>query len=106
VSSGPQANQCTVTLTGLTNAQYHQVGLNGVVNFAGGSGNIAGPQWGLLLGDVNGDGQVDSGDLILVKRQTLHSVNDNPGASNFRDDVNTDGNIDSGDLIITKRQTL
>jgi Dockerin type I domain len=61
---------------------------------------------GVLLGDVNGDGQVDSADLIKVKQQTLQPVNDNPGTTNFREDVNADGNIDSSDLIITKRQTL
>jgi uncharacterized membrane protein len=57
---------------------------------------------GILIGDVNGDGQVDSSDLILVKQQTLQPV----GASNFREDVNADGSIDSSDLIIVKHQTL
>ena len=100
------AKQCAVNLTNVSNAQYITVTLNSVVDIAGNRSNVISPQMGVLVGDVNADGQVDSGDLILVKRQTLQPVNDNPGTSNFREDVNADRNIDSGDLIITKRQTL
>ncbi|HEY4283678.1 MAG TPA: hypothetical protein VGM62_11500 [Chthoniobacterales bacterium] len=94
VSSGPQSNQCTVALTGLTNAQYYQVGLNGVVNFAGGTGNITGPQWGLLLGDVNGSKHVDAADVGAVQRQNSKPVTN----ANFREDVDLSGHIDAGDV--------
>jgi hypothetical protein len=90
----------------VSNGQYITVTLNGVLDATGASGDIVSPQLGVLVGDVNGDGQVDSSDLLKVKQQTLQPVNNNPGTSNFREDVNFDGNIDSSDLIITKRQTL
>jgi N-acetylneuraminic acid mutarotase len=93
-------NQITVNLTNVSNAQILSIVLFGVsdgTNTTNVSASMA-----VLLGDVTADGQVDSGDLIKVKQQTLQPVDD----SNFREDVNTDGNIDSSDLIITKRQTL
>jgi Dockerin type I domain len=100
------AHRYLVNLSNVPNAQYTTVTLTNVTDSAGNfSAGIRAPM-GVLLGDVNGDGQVDSSDLILVKQQTLQPVNDNTGTSNFREDVNTDGSIDSGDLIIVKRQTL
>jgi Dockerin type I domain len=99
-------NQVTVNLTGVSTGQYLTVTLNGVSGVACNTGDIVGPQMGVLVGDVNADGQVDSSDLIKVKQQTLQPVNDDPGTSNFREDVNFDGNIDSGDLLITKGKTL
>jgi Dockerin type I domain len=98
------SNQVTVNLTGVDNQQIIVVTLFDVSDGIN-TRNVQATM-GMLLGDVNADSQVDSGDLVLVKQQTLQPVNDNPGTSNFREDVNTDGNIDSGDLIITKRQTL
>jgi hypothetical protein len=95
-----------VNLTGLPNAQYITITLTNVTDSLGEFSSAVSATMGVLIGDVNGDGQVDSSDLILVKQQTLQTVNDNPGTSNFREDVNADGSIDSSDLIITKRQTL
>src|SRR5947208_6140589 len=56
VVSGPDPNQCTENLTGIPNAQYTTVSLNGVTDSAGKSGNVTGPQMGLLVGDVNARG--------------------------------------------------
>jgi Dockerin type I domain len=98
------SNQVTVNLTGVDNQQIIVITLFNVSDGIN-TRNVQATM-GVLLGDVNADSQVDSGDLLLVKQQTLQPVNDNAGTSNFREDVNTDGNIDSGDLIITKRQTL
>ena len=55
-----------------------------------------------LLGDVNNDGTVDSGDAILVLRysaglSTLPDVQKNLG------DVNSDGSTDAGDAILILR---
>jgi WD40 repeat protein len=100
------AHHYVVNLGNVPNAQYTTVSLTNVSDSLGNFSSNLQTTMGVLLGDVNGDGQVDSGDLIKVKQQTLQPVNDNPGTSNFRADVNTDANIDSGDLIITKRQTL
>ena len=103
---GSDTHQYIVNLTGVANAQHIFVTLHKVQDEAGRFSKVISAPMSVLIGDVNADSQVDSGDLILVKRQTLHPVNNNGGTSNFRDDVNADGNIDSGDLIIAKRQTL
>jgi hypothetical protein len=100
------AHRYLVNLSNVPNAQYTTVSLTNVTDSLGNFSSGVSITMGVLLGDVNGDGQVDSADLIKVKQQTLQPVNDNPGTSNFREDVNTDGNIDSSDLIIVKRQTL
>ena len=70
------------------------------MNVGGVVGNISIPM-GVLLGDVNASGLVDSGDVFLVRQQT----GQNPSISNFRDDVNASGLIDSGDVFITRQQT-
>jgi len=101
VSSGPNPNQCTENLTGVPNAQYITVTLNGVVDsIAGNVGNVSATM-GVLIGDVNASGLVDSGDVFLVRQQTGQTAN----ASNFREDVNASGLIDSGDVFLTRQQT-
>jgi Dockerin type I domain len=100
--SGPGPNQCTVNLSRVTNATYVTVTLNGVVSSTGGVGNNFTGTMGVLLGDVNGNGSVDSGDVTLVRQQTLQNVTQ----SNFREDVTANGSIDSGDVTITRQQTL
>ena len=42
---GPNPNQYTVNLTGVSTGQYLTVTLNSVLDAAGNSGNVAGPQW-------------------------------------------------------------
>ena len=98
--SGPNSNQCTVNLTGIPNAQYTTVTLTGVTNAAS-SGNVSGTM-GVLVGDVNASGRVDSGDVSLVRQQTLQPLT----SSNFREDINASGRIDSGDVSIARQQTL
>jgi Dockerin type I domain len=100
------AHRYIVSLSNVPNAQYTTVNLTNVTDSVGNFSASIQTTMGVLLGDVNGDGQVDSSDLLKVKQQVLQPVNDNPGTSNFREDVNTDGNLDSGDLLITKRQAL
>jgi hypothetical protein len=106
VSNGPNANQCTEDLTGIPNAQYITVTLNGVVDSATGNvGNVSGTM-GVLVGDVNGDavnapGLVDSGDVFLVRQQTGQTTT----SSNFRKDINASGLIDSGDVFLTRQRT-
>jgi len=82
-------NQQTITLTLLN------------VSDGTNSGNVVVPM-GVLLGDVNASGDVDSADVFLVRQQTLHSVT----SSNFREDINVSGDIDSADVFIARKQTL
>ena len=93
-------NDCLVDLTGIPNAQYTTVTLNGVVDSQGNQGNVPGT-FGVLLGDVNGSGLVDGNDVSAVQSQTRQQVT----SANFRDDVNTNGSIDGNDVSITQGQT-
>gem|GEM_PF-5941373 len=53
-----------MNLTSVTNGQYLTVTLNSVLDAAGNSGNVIGPQMGILIGDSNGDGVGNSGDAL------------------------------------------
>jgi hypothetical protein len=101
VTSGPNLNQCTENLTGVSNAQYTMVTLNNVLDSQNNTGNVS-VQMGVLLGDVNASGRVDAADVSLVRQQTLQPV----AASNFREDVNASGRIDAADVSIARQQTL
>lgn len=90
-----------VELGGVGNAQTVEVSLSSVVDAAGNSSASISASMSVLIGDVNGTGLVDSGDVFLVRQQTDQAVN----ASNFRDDVNASGIIDSGDVFATRQQT-
>ena len=98
---GPNPNQYSVNLTGVTNAQTITVGLTNVTDSVGGFSPSISVSMGILIGDVNSSGLVDSGDVFLVRQQTGQSTN----ASNFREDVNASGLIDSGDVFTTRQQT-
>ena len=101
-SAGPTSNQCTVALTGLTTGQYYQVNLTGVTGVNGKVANITGPQWGLLIGDVDASGRVDSNDVTLVRQQALQPLT----TSTFREDLDVSGRIDSNDATIARQQAL
>ena len=98
-TSGPNANQCTVTTT-LTNAAHNSVGLNGVVDTNSNAGNFSTPI-NLLIGDTNADGFVNSADISQTKAQSGQTV----GSSNFREDLNVDGFLNSGDISLVKSKS-
>jgi hypothetical protein len=91
-----------VNLTGVSTGQYITVTLNNVHDVPGNIGNVTGPQMGVLVGDVDASGRVDSTDVFQVRQQTLQ----NAGASNFRTDIDASGRIDSTDVFMTRQQTL
>jgi uncharacterized repeat protein (TIGR03803 family) len=96
LSSG---NQVFVNVTGVANTQRITLTLAGVND---GTSRADFPvSMGVLLGDVNASGLVDSGDVFLVRQHTSQTAN----ASNFREDVNASGLIDSGDVFLTRKQT-
>lgn len=101
LSRGPNSNQCTVDLTGAPNQQYVKVTLNNVLDSQNNTGNTSATM-GVLIGDVNGSGRVDSGDVFLVRQQSLQDA----GASNFRHDINASGRIDSGDIFLARQNSL
>jgi N-acetylneuraminic acid mutarotase len=98
---GPNSNQYTVNLAGVSTGQYITVTLNSVVDMAGNSGNVTGPQMGVLIGDSNQDGFVNSADISQTKAQSGGSVTIN----NFREDLNTDGFLNSGDISLVKSKS-
>jgi len=98
---GPNANQVTLPLTGVTNAQHLTITLNGVRDAAGAVLNNLVGRVDVLIGDVNASGLVDSGDVFLVRQQTGQTAS----ASNYRKDVNASGLIDSGDVFLTRQHT-
>ena len=87
-----------MNLSNVSTGQYVTVTLYNVTDTASNSGNVISPQMGVLIGDVNASGRVDSGDVSSARQQAGQSVT----ASNFREDVNTDGFINSADISLVK----
>jgi hypothetical protein len=92
----------TINLTKVScNASHITVTANDVKDSAGINLDDACLTVGLLLGDVNGDGLVDSADLDIVNSQIGQPTN----GENFRSDINTDGVISAADArVVTQQQ--
>ena len=89
-----------VNLTNVSNAQYITVTLNNVLDAASNNGNVTGPQMGVLVGDITGNGIVSNGDVSTVQAQVGQTIT----SSNFRDDVNANGILSNGDVSLTQAQ--
>ena len=100
-SIGPNANQYTVNLTGVTDMQYVVVTLQNAADSTGAVGNVVGPDMGVLIGDVNGTGNVDGNDVSAVQGATRQPVT----SANFKLDSNTSGNIDGNDVSLVQSHT-
>jgi hypothetical protein len=107
---GPGAHQYQVHLTGVPNAQFHFITVNGIPvhNSTAGSPNggnatlnNAAVQLSLLVGDTNADGAVNSADIAQTKSQSGKIV----GNSNFREDLNVDGSLNSADIALVKSKS-
>ncbi len=86
-------NTVTIPLTSVISQQTIQVRLNAV----NGSTNVTIPM-GVLVGDTNADGFVNSADAFLTRARSGQTAN----ATNFRTDYNVDGDINSGDAFIAR----
>ena len=60
----------------------------------------------VVLGEINGDGEINSGDLLTVKKHLLGNPKITDGAKLKALDVNRDGEINSGDLLSVKKYLL
>ncbi len=100
LSSGPGSNQCTVNLTGVTNQQNLTVTLSNVLDAQNNTGNVSATM-GVLIGDTNADGFVNSADIGQTKSRSGQTV----GSTNFRSDVTVDGNLNSGDIGLVKSKS-
>src|SRR6202035_6030301 len=90
--SGSGTSQITVNLSGVTDAQRITVTLHNV-NDGTHTGDVP-VSMGVLIGDVNGNGLVNSSDVSLTKAQSGQPVT----MSNFREDVNVNGTISATDV--------
>jgi dockerin type I repeat protein len=91
-------NQVFLNLTGVANAQTIKVTLF-AVNDGTATNNVSIPM-SILLGDVNGDGNVTGSDVNGCKTQVGATLS--PG--NFRNDVNTNGSVSGSDVNQIKAQ--
>jgi hypothetical protein len=94
--SGSGTSQIAVNLTGVTDVQRITVTLHNV-NDGTNTGDVP-VSMGVLAGDVNGSGAVNSTDVALTKSQVGQTVT----SSNFRQDVNASGTITATDVTIVK----
>ena len=98
---GTNPNQYLVHLTGVADAQYLNVTLNGAGDAAGNfSANVHGTV-GFLLGDTNGDGAVGSSDIAQTKSHAGAPLS----TTNFRADVNVNGQINASDIGLVKTRS-
>ena len=95
-TSGSGTTTVAVNLTGVTSPERFIVTLFGI-NDGTSTGDVS-VHMGLLVGDVNGNGVVNSGDA----QQTRSRSGQTPDATNFRSDVNVNGAINSGDTTFVK----
>ena len=98
---GLNTHEYIVNLTGVTDAQYIAVTLTNVQDSVGNSGNVTGPQMGVLIGDTSADKFCDAVDVSQTKSQSGQPVT----PSNFREDVNFDGFIDAVDTSLVKSKS-
>jgi hypothetical protein len=90
-----------VDLTGVANAQRLTLTATNVASAGSGVLSAASVTIGFLIGDTNGDGAVNSGDISQVKSQSGQAI----GKPNFREDLNIDGDINSGDISLVKSRS-
>jgi PKD repeat protein len=101
---GPNTNQYTVNLTGVTNGQSTAVTLHNALDSIGASGDEPPAIIGVLIGDVNQSGRTDAGDVTLVRQQTPSTPASLP-TWDFRRDVTTSARIDAGDVTLVRQHT-
>jgi DNA-binding beta-propeller fold protein YncE len=98
---GPNPNQYTVNLTGVSNQQYITITLHTVQDSAGNNGDVVGPQMGVLIGDTTANGTVNSSDIAQTQSQSGQPVT----ANNFREDVTVNGSINSSDIGLVQSKS-
>jgi Kelch motif protein/dockerin type I repeat protein len=95
-SSSVNGAVVTINLAGVKDAQRLGVAISNV-NDGQRTGSVMIPM-GVLSADPNGDRNVNSYDLYLIKLELGHSVT----ASNFRDDLDANGTINATDVSVVK----
>ena len=96
-------NIVTIPLTNVANVQTINVRLNGVNSASAeavSADDVTIPM-SVLVGDTNGNGSVNAGDVAQTKAQSGQAVM----AANFREDVNANGSINAGDVALVKSRS-
>ncbi len=94
-------NRMTLNLTGAVDAGQTTVTLSNVTDTFGQTLPDTAAPLGFLMGDVNGDGEVNAGDVLQTRNRSGQTLD----ANSFRSDVNTDGDVNSGDASIVRSQS-
>ena len=94
---GPNTNQYTVNLTGVTSGQSTTVKVTNAHDSTGAAGDVT-AILGVLVGDVSNNAVVSNTDVSSVKGQVGAPVT----PSNFRNDVTINGVISNTDVSTTK----
>jgi hypothetical protein len=89
----------TVSLSSVPDAQRIRLNLLSASDGTN-SGDISVPI-DFLVGDVNGDRVVNSGDALQTRSRSGQATD----TTNFRADVNVDGNVNSGDAIAVRSRS-
>ena len=89
----------TIELSAVANAQTVGITLTNV-NSGTARGDVFIPM-GVLVGDANGDGTVNSGDAQQTRNRSGQSAN----AFTYRSDFNLDGTINSGDATVVRSRS-
>ncbi len=98
---GPNPNQYTVRLTGVSDLQHLVVQLQGVRGLGKASLASVEARMDVVIGDANGSRSVTASDIGLVKANVGASVD----ATNFRADVTSNGGINSSDVSAVKARS-
>ncbi|MDQ2086827.1 dockerin type I domain-containing protein [Herbivorax sp. ANBcel31] len=64
------------------------------------------PEPDIMIGDLNGDGIIDSSDYVLLSRYLLEIIDEFPVGNIEAADINGDGVIDSADYVLLGRYLL
>ena len=94
-------NIVTIPLTNVADQQTIQVRLNGVNSARDTPAADVTIPMSLLLGDSNGNGAVNAGDISQTKGRSGQAVT----SANFRSDFNANGSINAGDISVAKANT-
>jgi uncharacterized protein (TIGR02597 family) len=101
ISRGPNQNQLTLNLTGVSNVQHLILSLNGIHDTIGQTLATITSRMDVLVADTNSDGSVDSIDTSQTKSRSGFPLTN----LNYRSDVNVDGSINSIDTSLVKSKS-
>ncbi|TYQ18396.1 UNVERIFIED_CONTAM: dockerin type I repeat protein [Acetivibrio alkalicellulosi] len=96
-----------VNITGMytyDNSKRIDAEINYTVEFFSLNDAVADKSKEIIYGDLNNDGQIDSTDIVIMRRYILEILNDIPNIDAA--DLNGDGEIDSIDYTLLKRYIL